>query len=148
MPKQGWDHKEVNGRRPIILAQTVGIHADKVVAANLQKVNTFHPLQYQSRSNRTATDALMLITRITKRAIAQSKQVTLHRKNIVSAFHNLCKEGLLETLSEAQVETNVYKYMECFRLPRSFKISCDSQVWGQARLDKETPQGSSLSPAL
>ena len=122
IPKPGKDQSAVNGWRPIVLAQTVGKLADKVVASRLQKLDTFHHLQYGSRTGRSAADSLVLTTSIARRAIANGERATLLGKDIVSAFNHLRKEGVLTSLRETGLEDNFLRYITRFLGGRTFDL--------------------------
>jgi len=103
IPKPGKDHGSVKGWRPIVLAQTAGKLADKVIADTLQQADIFHNLQYGSRKQRPAMDAPMLSISQAPRATKSGLQAAMLGKDVVSAFNHLRKEGTLESLSEAGV---------------------------------------------
>jgi len=148
IPKPGKDTKKVKGWRPIVLAQTVGKIADKVIAEHLQNLDVFHDLQYGSRRSRSALDALMLTMSHTQRALANGAQVSLIGKDVVGAFNHLRKESLLQTLAEGGCDARIRSYVEHFLRHRSFVVCWDGKDRGQARMNQGTPQGSPLSPIL
>ena len=67
-PKPGKDHTAVKGRRPIVLADTVGKLVEKVVAQELQ---THEELWYErafaGRKGRGAIDSVMLMAMIAEK---------------------------------------------------------------------------------
>lgn len=151
IPKPNKDLEKVKGWRPIVLANTMGKLADKVVANRIQPLHKlFHKLQYDCRKGRSesAGDAMMITMSKVERAMKGGSRATLLGKDVVSAFNNLRKEGTLEALAWAGVDRETLNYTEAFFESRYFYISWDGDRRGEGRMDQGTPQGSPLSPVL
>jgi len=62
IPKLGKDHRKVKGWRPIVLLNTVGKLADKLVAEDLGRIGgLFHERAFAGRKGRGAIDSVMLM---------------------------------------------------------------------------------------
>ena len=86
--------RPLKGWRPIVLSNTVGKLAEKIVVDKLQTLTEgFHPLQYGSQKGRSAIDVMMLTISKAERGIKQRHQVTLLGEDVTSAFNNLRSEG-------------------------------------------------------
>jgi len=127
----------------------LGKLADKVVANSLQtQGDLFHDLQYGCRKGRSGSDAMMQNISKVERGLKEGKRVTLLGKDVVSAFNNLRREGMLESLERAGVPKATRDYVSAFLEPRAFQISWDNEPRGEGRMNQGTPQGSPLSPVL
>ena len=90
----------------------------------------------------------MLAVSKVERDLAKGHQVTMLGKDGVSAFNNLRREGILQSLREAGVGENIINYITRFLRPRSFEITWDGTKRGCTAMDQGTPQGSPRSHIL
>ena len=150
VPKPAQDHSEVKGWRPIVLANTTGKLADKLVANQLQKINPlFHTLQYGSRQHRNATDCNLLAISLASKVRNSSGRASLLGKDVVSLFNNLQPRQTLQAINQHSSKSpHLHSYISRFLSPRHFPVAWDGVVRGHADMTIGTPQGSPLSPVL
>ena len=137
VPKPNKDHTRVKGWRPIVLANTMGKLADKLVAERIQPLDLFHPLQHGSRKISNATGCTQLMVSLAQLAISQGKQASLLGKDIKSAFNYLRIEGVMRAL--AGEDLSIQQYVRNLLSPRSFDIAYEGSVRGTAHMNIGTP---------
>lgn len=145
IPKLSKDRTRVKRWRPM---DTVGKLGEKVMADRLQRHTVlFHHLQYGSRTNRSATDTMMIMTSITPKETERGNIVTKLGKDMVSAFNNLRKSRLLALFCDNNLEKEM-EFCRDFLHTKEFQISWDMEERGKTMMDDSTLQGSPLSPIL
>ena len=142
IPKPGKDHTAVKGWRPIVLANTVGKLAEKIVAEKLQGCEElWHERAFAGRKGRGALDSVMLMGYIAE----QHGEGVIVGRDAQSAFNSVRREYAREILGGHKgLQEWIYDWLA----PRRFNIEVDNQVIGSTKMTGGTPQGSPLSPAL
>ena len=142
IPKPGKDHTTVKGWRPIVLANTVGKLAEKLVALELQKhEELWHERAFAGRRGRGAIDSVMLMAYIAE----QQPAGVIIGRGVQSAFNTVQREHMRKVLGD---RVWLGEWIDDWLSPRQFNIKVDGQLLGGARMTGGTPQGSPLSPAL
>ena len=142
IPKPGKDHSLVKGWRPIVLANTIGKLAEKMVAEEIQEQRElWHPLAYAGRKGRGAMDLVMLA----KSMLENNSDLRMVGWDIQSAFNGLCKEICVSLFKDhKRLQTWVAKFLN----PREIDSYVDGKKAHSTVMTGGTPQGSPLSPAL
>jgi len=141
IPKPGKDHWKVKGWRPIVLLNTVGKLADKVVAQILGKrEELFYERAFAGRRGRGAIDSVMLMDELRKKTGRE-----VYGRDIKSAFNSLDREVVREILAGHK---DLCEYVDHFLRLRNFEVRVDGRRIGKGTMVGGTPQGSPLSPAL
>jgi len=141
IPKPGWDHSKVKGWRPIVLSNTVGKLADKLVAEDLgQKRELFYERAFAGRKGRGAIDSVMLMDKLRKRTGGH-----VYRRDIKSAFNSLDRDKMYEILRNHE---DLREWVDHFLPPRTFDVKWDRKKIGRTTMIGGTPQGSAISPTL
>jgi len=141
IPKLGKDHSKAKGWRPIVLLNTVGKLADKVVAGMLGKRRElFHERAFAGRKGRGAIDSVMLMDELRRKTGGE-----VYGRDIKSAFNSLDREVVRQVLAGHE---DICEYVDHFLRPRNFKVKVDGRKIGEGTMVGGTPQGSPLSPAL
>jgi len=142
LPKPGKDHTKVKGWRPIVLANTTGKLAEKLVAAQLQeREHLWHERAFAGRKGRGAIDSVMLMAMI----MEKHKEGEIIGRDAQSAFNTLRRDHVRTLL---QGEGYIGQWLDDWLAPRQFEVMVDGKILGTARMTGGTPQGSPLSPAL
>jgi len=141
IPKPGRDHSKVKGWRPIVLSNTVGKLADKLVAEDLgRKRELFHERAFAGRKGRGAIDSVMLMDDIRKRTGGH-----VYRRDVKSAFNSLDRDKMYEILKDHE---DLREWVDHFLRPRTFDVKVDGKKIGKTTMIGGTPQGSPISPTL
>lgn len=123
IPKPNKDHGLVKGWRPNVLSNCIGKLGEKVAADKLQELTPlFHPLQFGSRKYRSAMDSMILTVSKVEQAMAEGDHATLLGKDIVSAFNNVRRKGVIEALNTCSAPRYLVNFVYSFLSPRSFDI--------------------------
>jgi len=97
LPKPGKDHSRVKGWRPIVLANTVGKLAEKIVAQKLQeKEELWHERAFAGRKGRGAIDSVMVMKMLMEKHPAGE----IIGRDAQSAFNTLRREKVYEILGQ------------------------------------------------
>ena len=84
----------------------------------------------------------------TEEALGEGKHVTLLGKDIVSAFNQVRRTKLLQTLRSQSTPSHLTRYVKDFLQPKTCQIGWDGQKRGTVTMGDGAPQGSPLSPVL
>jgi len=142
IPKPGKDHTVVKGWRPIVLANTVGKLAEKLVALELQNHEELWPERaFAGRKGRGAMDSVMLMAYIAE----QHPVGVIVGRDAQSAFNTVRREHV-RTILEGHPW--LQEWVDDWLAPRQFEMEVDGQAIGKAKMTGGTPQGSPLSPVL
>jgi len=140
IPKPGKDHSKVKGWRPIVLLNSVGKLADKVVAQILgKKEELFHERAFTGRKGRGAIDSVMLMDELRKKVGGE-----VYGRDIKSAFNSLDREMVRKILTG---HDDLREYVDHFLRPRKFEVRVNGRRIGEGTMVGGTPQGPPLSPA-
>ena len=124
IPKAGKDHSNVKGWRPIVLLNTVGKLAAKVVAQLLgKKGELFHERAFARRKWRGAIDSVMLMDELRRETGGE-----VYQRDIKSAFNSLSREVMREVLAGHE---DLQEYVNNFLRPREFEVKVDGRKIGQ-----------------
>jgi len=144
IPKPGKDHTAVKGWRPIVLANTVGKLAEKLVALELQKhEGLWHERAFAGRKGRGAIDSVILMAYIAEQ---QPAEVIVGR-DAQSTFNTVQRTHVKKILKDHGWLREL-EWIDDWLSPRQFSMEVDGQVIGRVTMTGGTPQGSPLSPAL
>ena len=138
IPKPGKDHELVKGWRPIVLSNTVGKLAEKVLADELQKVAIFHKLQFGSRKKKSAIDAIMLAVSKAQEAMERGDYVTILGDDVVSAFNHTRKGKIIDRLNEKKGRKWIPMIQNWFH-ERKISVWWDGEHRGEVRMTQGTP---------
>jgi len=142
IPKPGKDHTAVKGWRPIVLANTVGKLAEKLVALELQQhKELWHERAFAGRKGRGAMDSVMLMAHIAE----QHPAGVIVGRDAQSAFNTLRRTHVKTILKHHK---RLQEWVDDWLTPREFTMEVDGQALGKVTMTGGTPQGSPLSPAL
>jgi len=142
LPKPGKDHTKVKGWRPIVLANTTGKLAQKIVAQKLQeKDELWHERSYVGRKGRGAIDSVMLMKMLMEKHPAGE----VIGRDASSAFNSLKRDVTYRILGQHEW---LRWWIDDWLTPREFGIEVDGRTIGHTTMTGGTPQGSPLSPAL
>ena len=142
LPKPGKDHTKVKGWRPIVLANTIGKLAEKIVAQKLQeKEELWHERAFAGRKGRGAIDSVRLMKMLSEKHSAGE----IIGRDAQSAFNTLRREVTKKILDQ---HVWLKWWIDDWLAPRSFGIEVDGKEIGRTTMTGGTPQGSPLSPAL
>jgi len=135
LSKPGKDHTKVKGWRPIVLANTVGKLAEKIVAQHLQeRQELWHERAFAGRKGRGAIDSVMLMAMIREKHTAGE----IIGRDAQSAFNTLRREHTRKIL-EKQGWLGVW--IDDWLSPREFGVEVDGKVIGTTKMTGGTPQG-------
>jgi len=135
------DRSKVKGWRPIVLLNTLGKLADKVVGElMMKKKELFHERAFAGRKGRGAIDSVMLMDEI-RREVGGD----VYRRDIKSAFNSLDRDVMREVL---RGHGDLRNWVDYVLRPRTFEVKIDGRVIGKGTMVGGTPQGSPLSPTL
>jgi len=97
LPKLGKDHTRVKGWRPIVLANTVGKLAEKIIAQELQeKEELWRERAFAGRKGRGAIDSVMLMNMLMERHL----QGEIIGRDAQSTFNTLRHETVRKILEK------------------------------------------------
>jgi len=140
-------HTTFQGWRPKVLSNTTSKLGEKCIADRIQRSHQgFYNLQYGSRKNTLATDAMVITISQIRHELRAVSRVTLLGKDIVAAFNHLGCNPTLERIREFSPD-KLY-FCTQFLTPRTFQIHWDGQPRGKGGMTEGTPQASPLSPVL
>ena len=143
IPKAGKDHSKMKGWRPIVLANTVGKLAEKLVAEEPQGyLELWHSHSYAGRKGRGAIDSVLHMD-----GVRAQTGGTVYGRDIQAAFNSLGREKLSEILAGEEL-TDIRVWTTRWLEPRHFEIYVDGRRIGAVTMTQGTPQGSPLSPTL
>lgn len=141
IPKVGKDHSKVKGWRPIVLLNTVGKLADKLVAEDLgHRRELFHERAFAGRKGRGAIDSVMLMDELRRKVGGH-----VYGRDIKSAFNSLDRDEMYKILQD---HDDLREWVDHFLRPRSFDVKVDGKRIGRTTMVGGTPQGSPISPTL
>ena len=112
----------------------MGKIADKVIAKQVHRLPVFHELQYGSRPGWNAIDCQAACLSIAERCVRNSGRATLLGKDIVSAFNNLTKETVMDTLTRSNAPPHLTRYIDEF-LNASSSVGWDDRDRGTAYMN-------------
>jgi len=142
LPKPGKDHERVKGWRPIVLANTVGKLAEKVIAQELQEREMlWHERAFAGRKGRGAVDSVMLMAMI----MEKHPEGEVIGRDAQSAFNTLRRDHTAELLKD---QGWLGEWIDDWLIPRTLEVEVGGKVIGTTTMTGGTPQGSPLSPAL
>jgi len=142
LPKPGKDHTRVKGWKPIVLANTVGKLAEKIVAQRLQeREELWHERAFAGRKGRGAIDSVMLMAML----MEENKAGEIIGRDAQSAFNTLRRD---HTKTILEKEGWLGEWIDDWLAPREFDVEVDGRWIGRTTMTGGTPQGSPLSPAL
>jgi len=141
IPKPGRDHSKVKGWYPIVLLNTVGKLADKLIAEDMGNIRElFHERAFAGRKGRGAIDSVMLMDELRRKTGGH-----VYGRDIKSAFNSLDRDEMYNILWNHE---DLREWVDHFLRPRSFKVKVDGETIGSTTMVGGTPQGSPLSPTL
>jgi len=88
----------------------------------------------QSETDKSATDAVMIIASMAQEETRKGKLGTLLGKDVVSAFNNLRLSRLLEIPADSKLDKEA-DFWRDFLQPRRFQFAWDSEERGTAHID-------------
>ena len=142
LPKPGKDHSKVKGWRPIVLANTVGKLAEKIITEELQKrEELWHERAFAGRKGRRTTDSVMLMAMM----MEKHPEGEVIGRDAQSAFNTLWRDHMAKVLHG---QGWLAEWIDDWVSPREFEVELDGRSIGRARMTGGTPQGSPLSSAL
>jgi len=107
IPKPNKDHTTVQGMCPIVLSNAASKLGEKYIANRLQRVHSgFHHLQYDSRKNRSVTDAMAQTVSLITQHLRGGARVSLLGKDIISAFNHLRYKETLQGDNSSHTTTS------------------------------------------
>lgn len=141
IPKLTRDHTKLQGWRPIVLLNTIGKLAEKVVAERMMKEKIlFHGRAFKGSMGRGAIDSVMLMDEIRGTVGGD-----VYGRDIKSAFNSLNRNKMREVLAGYG---DLRDWVDYFLRPRSFEPKVAGKGIGEGTMVGETLQGSPLSPTL
>jgi len=132
IPKPGRDHKKVKGWRQIVLLNTMGKLADKLVAEDLGRIGgLFHERAFAGRKGRGAIDSVMLMDQLRKETGGH-----VYGRDIKSVFNSLDRDKIYKIL---QGHKDLREWVDHFLRPRTFEIKVDREPIGSITMGGATP---------
>jgi len=130
--KQGQDDGKVKEWRPIVLTNTVGKLADKVVAEVQCTRKTFSRQRvFAGRKGKGEIDSVMLME-----VLRKGMGGKVYGRDIKSAFNSMDRDIMYEAL----VDHDGYReYVDYFSRPRTFDIKMNGRLSRRTTMVKGTP---------
>jgi len=133
LPKLGKDHTQVKGWRPIVLANTTGKLAEKIMAQKLQeKEELWHERAFAGRKGRGAIDSVMLM----KMLMEKNPAGEILGRDVQSAFNTLRRDVTSRILGQHDW---LRWWIDDWLAPREFGIEVDGKEIGRTTMTGGTP---------
>ena len=109
---------------------------------------TLSTLQYGDRAKRTIIDKLLSLEATVRKTQANSEQLVSIVFDMEKAYDLTRKHGILMDIHEVGIEGRVFKFIQKFFTPRSFKVEVN-EILSDTKVHTEgIPRGSVVSPTF
>ena len=113
-----------------------------------EQKGTLSTLQCGGRAKRTTIDHLLSLEATVRKAQANSEHVVSIFFDMEKAYNLTWRHGILMDIHEAGIEGRMFKFIENFLKPRSFKVKVN-EILSDTKVQTEgIPQGSVVSPTF
>ena len=114
----------------------------------LDQKGTLSPLQRGGRAQLTTINHFFSLEGTVRKAQANSEQVVSIFFDMEKAYYSTWRHGILMYIHEAGIEGRMFKIIQNFLKPRSFKVTVN-EILSVTKVQTESiPQGSVVSPTF